>query len=57
MPFAPVAELILATLVKHFKFELPTDKTIVWNLGGIQTPAVKGAETQTPQLPLWVSRI
>ncbi|KAI5122854.1 hypothetical protein M0805_003148 [Coniferiporia weirii] len=48
-------KLILCVLIKSFKFELPTDTTIVWNLGGIQTPAVKGAETQTPQLPLRVS--
>lgn len=50
-------KMILAVLVKSFRFELPTDKTIVWNLGGIQTPAIQGSETARPQLPLWVSRI
>ncbi|THH08672.1 hypothetical protein EW145_g2548 [Phellinidium pouzarii] len=50
-------KLILSVLLKSFKFELPIGKTIIWNLGGIQTPAVKGAETQTPQLPLLVSRV
>ena len=49
--------MILAVLIKSFKFDLPLDKEIVWNLGGIQTPSVKGAETQTPHLPLIVSRV
>ena len=49
-------KMILAVLLRSFKLELPLDKEIVWNLGGIQTPAIKGAETQTPQLPLLVSR-
>lgn len=50
-----ISEMILAVLIKSFKFDLPRDKEIVWNLGGIQTPSVKGAETQMPHLPLLVS--
>ncbi|KAH8110218.1 cytochrome P450 [Phellopilus nigrolimitatus] len=50
-------KLILAVLVQSFRFELPAGKTIVWNLGGIQTPSIVGAETKTPHMPLRVSRI
>ena len=45
----------LATLIDAFKFEFIEGKEIIWNLGGIQTPAVKGAEAQTPHMPLRVS--
>lgn len=48
-------EMILAVLVKSFVFEFPEKKDIVWNLGGIQTPSVKGAEAQTPHLPMKVT--
>ena len=49
--------MILAILIKSFRVDLPIGKEIVWNLGGIQTPAVKGAEARIPQLPLKVSRV
>ena len=48
---------VLFALLKSFAFELPKDKEITWNLGGIQTPALKGAESQSPTLPLKVSLI
>jgi len=48
-------ETILATLVSSFKFELPVGKEVVWNLGGIQTPSVRGAQGVMPHMPLRVS--
>ena len=48
-------EMVLATIIDAFKFEFIEGKEIIWNLGGIQTPAVKGAEAQTPHMPLRVS--
>lgn len=47
--------MVLSILVASFDFALPEGKEIVWNLAGIQTPAVRGAETQTPHMPLRVS--
>lgn len=47
--------MVLVTLVNAFRFELPEGKEIIWNLGGIQTPAVRGAEIQTPHMPLKVT--
>ena len=48
---------VLFALLKLFSFELPEGKEITWNLGGIQTPAIKGAESKTPTLPLKVALI
>ncbi|KAH8110226.1 cytochrome P450 [Phellopilus nigrolimitatus] len=50
-------KIILAVLLKSFKFELPDGKNIIWHLGGIQTPNVSGEESQTPHMPLRVSRV
>lgn len=47
--------MVLAMLVDSFKFEFAEGREIIWNLGGIQTPAVKGAEAQTPHMPLKVT--
>lgn len=47
--------MVLAMLINSFKFEFTEGKEVIWNLGGIQTPAVKGAEAQTPHMPLKVT--
>ena len=41
-------------LIEKFRFTLP-DEEIVWRMTNIQTPALKGKEDETPQLPLKVS--
>ena len=49
-----LAEVVLAMLIEKFRFTLP-DEEIVWRMTNIQTPALKGKEDETPQLPLKVS--
>jgi len=45
---------VLSVLVESFRFS-SADKEIVWNMGGISSPSVKGH--QEPQLPLIISMI
>jgi len=45
---------VLSVLVESFRFS-SADKEIMWNMGGISSPSVKGH--QEPQLPLIISRV
>lgn len=48
-------EVVLSTLVRNFRFELPVDKKLAWKLGGIVSPGVEN--DPIPKLPLRVSRV
>ena len=50
-------EMILASLIQSFIFELPDDKEIIWNLGGIQTPSTRGSTMQSPHMPMKISPV
>ena len=43
-------------LVSNFKFELPKDKDIVWNIAGVRYPTV-GYENSKPEMPLKVTML
>lgn len=45
------AEVVLVTLLSTFKFELPKDKSIVWNVAGVRYPTV-GYERAKAEMPL-----
>jgi len=49
-------KIVLMILLESFKFS-PPDQEIVWHIGGLQSPGVKGAERVDPKLPLKVSLI
>lgn len=38
-------------LLERYSFSFPEEE-IVWRMMNIETPAVKGRETETPQMPL-----
>jgi len=48
-------KVALSQLVAAFRFEPPEKQEIVWRVGGIMTPSVKGSTTNKPELPLRVS--
>lgn len=48
-------EVVLSTLVRNFRFELPVDKKLAWKLGGIVSPGVEN--DPIPKLPLRVSQV
>lgn len=58
-------EVVLLLLVESFKFSLPKDKEIVWQMTGVVSPTVKSGEGSnndqagTPQskMPLIVERV
>jgi len=50
----PHEEVVLSLLIESFKFS-PANKEIVWNMGGISSPSVKGHPE--PQLPLIIEMI
>ncbi|KAJ3515520.1 hypothetical protein NMY22_g14433 [Coprinellus aureogranulatus] len=47
-------KVVLHVLLDKFKFELPKDKTIFWQMAALVTPTVEG--DSRPQLPLIISR-
>ncbi|KAI8976646.1 cytochrome P450 [Trametes punicea] len=48
--------IAVAHLVLAFKFT-PSDKEIVWKLGGIVSPSVRGSTSMKPEFPVVLSRI
>ncbi|KAI0642535.1 cytochrome P450 [Trametes meyenii] len=48
--------IAVAHLVLAFKFS-PSDKEIVWKLGGIVAPSVRGSTSTSPEFPVVMSRI
>ncbi|PPQ65281.1 hypothetical protein CVT26_000241, partial [Gymnopilus dilepis] len=55
-------KVVLFLLVESFKFSLPKDKEIVWQMAGIASPTLKseigkGKETPRSKLPLIVERV
>ena len=48
-----IAEVVLCLLLDKFRFELPKDKEIFWQMKALTTPTVNG--DPKPQLPLIVS--
>jgi len=46
------SEVVLFLLIEGFKFYLPKDKEIVWQMNSIATPALVGGDPSRPQLPL-----
>ncbi|KAJ8464055.1 hypothetical protein ONZ51_g9852 [Trametes cubensis] len=48
--------IAVAHLVLRFKFT-PSDKEIVWKLGGIVSPSVRGSKAMKPEFPVVVSRV
>jgi len=48
-------KVVLLILLTSFEFALPEQDEVEWHLGFLQTPHVKGAADQSPQLPLKVS--
>lgn len=49
----PYSEVVLATLLANYKFELPKEK-IVWNMSGIIYPSVG---TDKAEMPLKVTKV
>ena len=47
------AEVVLCTLLEHFRLSVPTDlsQPIFWNFGGVQWPSV-GRTSEKAELPL-----
>ena len=54
MPLSPSPEVVLATLIPAFKFEL-TDKPISWNAAGVAYPSV--GDSTKPEMPLRVNPV
>ncbi|KAF8659052.1 hypothetical protein AX16_001924 [Volvariella volvacea WC 439] len=50
-------KVVLATLIERFKFEPAEGKEVMWSIGGISTPYIRGQTEQGPQLPLKVSLV
>ncbi|KAI0332873.1 cytochrome P450 [Cubamyces sp. BRFM 1775] len=48
--------IAVAHLVMQFKFT-PSDKEIVWKLGGIVSPSVRGSKSMKPEFPVVISRV
>uniref|UniRef100_A0A8H8CGL0 Cytochrome P450 n=1 Tax=Psilocybe cubensis TaxID=181762 RepID=A0A8H8CGL0_PSICU len=48
--------VVLALFLQSFEFSLPKDKDIVWNLGLLMIPVIKGATSLESQLPLVVKK-
>jgi hypothetical protein len=52
-----ILEVVLSLLLESFRFSL-TEKEVVWDLGLIVSPKVKGDSSDgQPQLPLKVTRV
>ncbi len=51
-----MAGIAIAHLVLAFKFT-PSDKEIVWKLGGIVSPSVRGSDSMKPEFPVVMSRV
>jgi hypothetical protein len=49
-----ILEVVLSLLLESFRFSL-TEKEVVWDLGFIVSPKVKGDSSGQPQLPLRVT--
>ncbi|KAI0059743.1 cytochrome P450 [Artomyces pyxidatus] len=49
-------KIALSQLVRAFRF-LPSKTEIVWRVGIVTTPSVKGSTTITPEMPMMVERI
>ncbi|KAI0716340.1 cytochrome P450 [Earliella scabrosa] len=47
--------IALAHLILAFEFA-PSEKEIVWRLGGVASPSVKGSTSAKPELPILISR-
>ncbi|KAF8659050.1 hypothetical protein AX16_001922 [Volvariella volvacea WC 439] len=51
-------KVVLAMLIERFKFETVEGKDILWTIGGISTPYVRGDPTeQGPKLPMRITLI
>ena len=48
------SELVLSVLLETFVFS-PGSQEIYWNMGGLQSPVVKGSTDITPRLPMNVA--
>ncbi|KAI0056946.1 cytochrome P450 [Artomyces pyxidatus] len=48
-------KVALSQLVRSFRF-LPSKEEVVWRLGPVTTPSVKGSTTLTPKLPMLLKR-
>ncbi|TFK91204.1 cytochrome P450 [Polyporus arcularius HHB13444] len=48
--------IALAHLVLAFEFA-PSDKEIIWRLGGVVSPSVKGSTSKKPEFPVVISRV
>ena len=53
-----ITEVVLITLLQHFKFLVPEDleEPIFWNFGGVQWPSV-GRKSDVSELPLRVELV
>ncbi|TDL22548.1 cytochrome P450 [Rickenella mellea] len=50
-------KIVLSLLLEKFRLDLPDDEEIIWKLGSIQTPSVKGRVGERPYLPMKVTPV
>ncbi|KAI0057223.1 cytochrome P450 [Artomyces pyxidatus] len=50
-------KVVLALLIKSFRFSISNKEEVFWRFGVISTPSVKGSHRVKPELPLIVERL
>ena len=48
--------IALAHLILAFEFA-PSEKEVIWKLGGVVSPSVKGSTSRKPEFPVVMSRV